>query len=133
MLTRRRTAGLLLALALAAAGCHNSTAPNQKPPPVGVEAVQVGQQPIAEIVHGGGTIFPLRQASLAPKISSPVRAFYASRGQHVHRGQLLAVLENEDWRVRLFQPRAASTRRAPTIRRWSPVVCRSRFRPRNWA
>ena len=58
--------------------------------------MQVGQQPIAEIVHGGGTIFPLRQASLAPKISSPVRAFYVSRGEHVHRGQLLAVLENED-------------------------------------
>ncbi len=95
MLTLRRTA-LLLPLALAVAGCRGSSSSDKKPPPVAVEAVQVGQQPIAEIVRGGGTIFPLRQASLAPKISSPVRAFYASRGQHVHRGQLLAVLENED-------------------------------------
>lgn len=95
MLTLRRTAWLL-PLALAGAGCHGSGSSNKKPPPVAVEAVQVGQQPIAEIVHGAGTIFPLQQASLTPKISSPVRKFYASRGQHVRKGQLLAVLENED-------------------------------------
>ena len=95
MLMLRKTA-LLLPLALAASGCHDSSSSNKKPPPVAVEAVQVGQQPIAEIVHGAGTIFPLQQASLAPKISSPVRAFYAARGQYVHRGQLLAVLENGD-------------------------------------
>ncbi|MEO6803372.1 MAG: efflux RND transporter periplasmic adaptor subunit [Granulicella sp.] len=64
--------------------------------PVSVEVAQVQRQSISEFVSGGGTIFPLHQASLAPKISSPVKAFYVNRGDRVHRGQLLAVLENED-------------------------------------
>jgi HlyD family secretion protein len=64
--------------------------------PVSVEVAEVQRQPISEIVEGGGTIFPLNQASLAPKISSPVKTFYVNRGDHVHRGQLLAVLENSD-------------------------------------
>ncbi len=74
-----------------------SSSPKPAPAaPVSVEVVQVRRQPISEIVEGGGTIFPLHQASLAPKISSPVKTFYAKRGDHVHRGQLLAVLENRD-------------------------------------
>lgn len=64
--------------------------------PVSVEVAQVQRQSISEIVSGGGTIFPLHQASLAPKVSSPVKAFYVNRGDRVHRGQLLATLENED-------------------------------------
>lgn len=74
-----------------------STSPRPAPVvPVSVEVAQVQRQSISEVVSGGGTIFPLHQASLAPKISSPVKAFYVNRGDRVHRGQLLATLENED-------------------------------------
>ena len=38
----------------------------------------------------------INQASVAPKISAPVRTFYVNRGDHVREGQLLAVLENRD-------------------------------------
>jgi HlyD family secretion protein len=82
-------------LLLGIAGCGHAKK-KSAPVAVAVQAVQVQQQPITQYVHGGGTIFPLHQASLSPKISSPVRAFYAARGQYVHRGQLLAVLENRD-------------------------------------
>jgi HlyD family secretion protein len=64
--------------------------------PVSVEVAQAQRQPISEMVEGSGTIFPLHQASLAPKVSSPVKTFYANRGDHVRRGQLLAVLESTD-------------------------------------
>ena len=73
-----------------------SSAPPPPPSAVPVQVTRVQHQLISEIVTGGGTLYPLHQASLAPKISSPVKAFYANRGDHVKRGQLLAVLENED-------------------------------------
>ncbi len=41
-------------------------------------------------------MFPKDQAALTPKVTAPVRAFYVNRGSPVHRGQLLAVLENRD-------------------------------------
>ncbi|MGH9743065.1 MAG: efflux RND transporter periplasmic adaptor subunit [Candidatus Acidiferrum sp.] len=43
-----------------------------------------------------GVVFPIQQASLSPKISVPVRKFYVNRGDRVHRGQLLAELDNRD-------------------------------------
>jgi HlyD family secretion protein len=90
-----RTVFLASLLPLLLAAC--SSAPKSAAPvAVSVQVVQVQRQAISEVVTGGGTIFPLHQASLAPKISSPVRAFYANRGDRVHRGQLLAVLENRD-------------------------------------
>ncbi|MGH9684897.1 MAG: efflux RND transporter periplasmic adaptor subunit [Candidatus Acidiferrales bacterium] len=53
-------------------------------------------QPIANVVSAQGVLFPIHQASLTPKISAPVRKFYVDRGSRVHRGQLLAVLDNKD-------------------------------------
>ena len=41
-------------------------------------------------------IYPLRQAALTPKISAPVRKFFVERGSHVHAGELLAQLEDQD-------------------------------------
>lgn len=76
--------------------CSSSAPAPSSAPAVNVEATKVQRQSISEIVTGGGTIYPLHQASLAPKISSPVKAFYANRGDHVRAGQLLAVLENQD-------------------------------------
>ena len=48
------------------------------------------------MVTADAVLFPLQQASLVPKISSPVKTFYVNKGSKVHKGQLLAVLENQD-------------------------------------
>ena len=45
---------------------------------------------------GGLTVTAKDQAAITPKIVAPVRAFYVNRGSRVHKGQLLAVLENRD-------------------------------------
>ena len=66
----------------------------QAPAPVQVTAVT--QATIRRIVHGDGALYPLDQANIMPKIAAPVRKFYVNRGDHVKRGQLLAVLENRD-------------------------------------
>src|SRR4029077_6429402 len=41
-------------------------------------------------------VFPLEQATVAPKITSTVKKFLVQRGTRVKKGQLLAELENAD-------------------------------------
>jgi HlyD family secretion protein len=61
-----------------------------------VQVTAVTQATIKRIVHGDGAMYPLDQANLMPKIAAPVQKFYVNRGDHVKKGQLLAVLENRD-------------------------------------
>jgi HlyD family secretion protein len=64
--------------------------------PAPVQVTAVTQATIRRIVQGEGALYPLDQASIMPKIAAPVQKFYVHRGDHVKRGQLLAVLENRD-------------------------------------
>jgi HlyD family secretion protein len=79
------------------AGCGTS-APDlgSAPSAIHVETAPVRMQTIENIVDAQGLLYPIRQASLSPKISAPVRTFYVNRGSHVHAGELLAVLDNRD-------------------------------------
>jgi len=77
-------------------GCSSG---NTVPPPepvVSVETAPVRVQSITDVVSAEGVLYPVHQASISPKITAPVRRFYVQRGDKVHRGQLLAVLENKD-------------------------------------
>jgi HlyD family secretion protein len=84
-------AGLLLLL-LACAKKEEKEA--EAPAPVQVTAVT--QNTIRRTIAGDGTLFPLDQANVMPKLTAPVQKFYVNRGDHVKAGQLLAVLENRD-------------------------------------
>ena len=86
---------MLLAL-LALTACGGSPTPPTPPAVVAVQTTKAKLRTIADVVTTGGSIFPLHQANLSPKISAPVRTFYVERGDRVHRGQLLAVLDNHD-------------------------------------
>jgi HlyD family secretion protein len=84
------------ALMAISSGCSSD---NTVPPPepvVSVEAAPVKVQSITDMVTAEGVLYPVHQASIAPKITAPVRKFFVQRGDKVHRGQLLAVLENKD-------------------------------------
>jgi len=63
---------------------------------VPVKAAIVQKATIQRIVAADAVLFPLLQSALVPKISAPVKQFYVNRGAKVHKGQLLAVLENRD-------------------------------------
>jgi HlyD family secretion protein len=63
---------------------------------VEVQAEAAATADITQHVEGDAVLFPLDQAAITPKISSPVRKFLVQRGARVHRGQLLAQLENRD-------------------------------------
>jgi len=85
----------LLGVCLPLAGCSKTEAPEPEP----VIPVQVAEAEISAIertVVADGILFPSNQSAVMPKISAPVREFLVNRGDHVRKGQLLAVLENKD-------------------------------------
>ena len=64
--------------------------------PAPVQVAAVTQDTVRRIVTADGTLFPLNQWNVMPKITAPVQRFLVNRGDHVKAGQLLAVLENKD-------------------------------------
>ncbi len=52
--------------------------------------------PSPRAITADAVLAPIAQAAIEPKISAPVKKFYVERGQRVHAGELLAVLENAD-------------------------------------
>ena len=58
---------------------------------VPVTAASVQKADIQRVVTADAVLFPLQQAALVPKISSPVKQFLVNSGSKVHKGQLLAV------------------------------------------
>ena len=93
---RRRAvpfAAVLCATALLA-GCGSKTHPPETAVPVQAVTAEPGNIPV--VATGEAVLMPLHEAVLASKISAPVEKFYVQRGDRVHRGQLLALLENED-------------------------------------
>src|ERR1700693_4311924 len=81
-------------LVLFSACAKKEEAAAEAPAPVQVTAVT--QNTIRRTIAGDGTLFPLDQANVMPKLAAPVQKFYVNRGDHVKQGQLLAVLENRD-------------------------------------
>ena len=65
-------------------------------PSVSVQVVPVKKATIEQMVTSEALLFPLAQSAIVSKISAPVKAFHVNRGSRVHRGQLLATLENRD-------------------------------------
>jgi HlyD family secretion protein len=74
---------------------------------VTVQAATVGKSSIERVVSAEAVVYPLQQAVITPKISSPVRAFYVNRGSRVRKGQLLAALENKDLSAAVADSRGA--------------------------
>jgi len=87
------SAGVALAMILLG-GCGKSE--TEKEPEVSVQTAPAQRGPISQIVSAEAVVFPLEQASVAPKITSTVKKFYVQRGAPVKKGQLLAELENAD-------------------------------------
>ena len=88
------SAVLLGAFLFFVSGCKN--AEETPAPEVSVEAVHPQVGSISEQIQADATLMPLAQAAISPKVTAPVRKFYAQRGSKVTAGQLLATLENKD-------------------------------------
>ena len=77
-------------------GCSSKDTDEEKAAAVPVQTAVVEQRKIAKTVIAQAVLFPLNQTALTPKITSPISRFLVNRGSHVHRGQLVAILENQD-------------------------------------
>jgi HlyD family secretion protein len=77
-----------------ASGCAKGE--KEKEPEVSVQTTPAEKEDISQIVNADAVIFPLQQATVAPKITSTIKQFLVQRGDRVRKGQLLAVLENAD-------------------------------------
>jgi len=98
MLTRS-SAVLLAGTTFAAAvltftACSKEEAEPQ--PLVSVQAAPVTQGEISQSITADASLFPVTQATIVPKIASPVQKAYVARGTRVRAGQLLLTLENKD-------------------------------------
>ena len=87
--------GSVVALGLVASGCSKG-GEVEAAPTVTVQVGAAENQTIERKVTAEGTLYPLEQSAIVPKISAPVKKFYVERGSKVHAGQLLAELENSD-------------------------------------
>ncbi len=65
-------------------------------PVVSVEVAPALSTSIQRKIVAEAVLYPVQQASIVPKITAPVRAFFVERGSAVQAGQLLAELENQD-------------------------------------
>src|SRR5271157_5570120 len=92
----QKTIILLITSCLVATFSCSKKEENEAEAPAPVQVTAVTQDTIRRIVSGDGMLYPRDQASVMPKIASPVEKFYVNRGDHVKQGQLLAVLENRD-------------------------------------
>ena len=65
-------------------------------PVVTVQVAVAARGKIEQVITSDAILFPKDQAAVTPKITAPVKQFYVNRGSRVHRGELLAVMENRD-------------------------------------
>jgi HlyD family secretion protein len=84
----------VLMIVLATSGCR--PAEKEKEPIVTVQTAPAEKQRVSQLVKAEAVVFPLRQATVSPKITSTIAEFMVQRGSHVRKGQLLAILENKD-------------------------------------
>jgi HlyD family secretion protein len=92
---RTRTTMSIVVAGLLLSGCSKKEEP-EVAPTVTVQVDAAEKRPIQRKVIADAILYPLEQAAIVPKVSSPVKKFYVDRGSHVKAGQLLAELENQD-------------------------------------
>jgi HlyD family secretion protein len=85
---------LAVAMLLSLCACKKDN--GEQKPIVSVQIAMVQKGDLIQTVETEATLYPIQQSAMTPKISAPVRRFFVNRGQKVHKGQLLAQLENKD-------------------------------------
>jgi HlyD family secretion protein len=69
---------------------------SEKKPVARVWVAAAQKNSLSEIITAEAVLFPLKQASVSPRITSSIVEFKVQRGSHVKKGELLVVLENKD-------------------------------------
>lgn len=75
-------------------------------PPVAVETADVSHQPIQETLQLTGTIHPIYQYTVAPKVSGMVTKIAKRIGDPVRRGETIATIDDAEYRQACLQAEA---------------------------
>ncbi len=81
---------------------------------VAVETAPINRGPIRELGLFSGTLIPKTSFTVAPKVSGKVRQLLVDIGDTVRQGQLVAVLEDEEYRQQSSRPKPTSAWPKPT-------------------
>src|SRR6202041_2976101 len=73
-------------------GCSRPPAAEEAEAPAPVQVAAVTQDTVRRSVTADGTLFPVDQWNVMPKITAPGQRFLVNRGDQVKKDQLLAVL-----------------------------------------
>lgn len=92
---RKTAPWAILGVCLTLSACTGKEAPEAEPV-APVQVAEAQRSAVERIIAADGILYPINQSAVTPKISAPVREFLVNRGDHVRKGQLLAVLENKD-------------------------------------
>jgi len=74
---------------------------------ISVQTVTIGKSALPDEVTASGTVRPVTESTIAPKIMSNVAAILVREGDRVRAGQVLVRLESRDLRAQLAQAEAA--------------------------
>jgi HlyD family secretion protein len=102
--SRIKVAAALWILCFAAACSQKESQESEPVAPVQTALVQ--RASMQRIIKAWGILHAVDQASVMPKLSAPVHEFYVNRGDHVRKGQLLALLENRDLAAAALESKA---------------------------
>ena len=98
----------LMIAAMLLGGCRAAQPPEAElPSEVTVDVAPVLNSEIQLKFTAEAVLYPVQQAAIVPKITSPVKRFHVERGSHVKAGQLLAELESQDLAGALAESKAA--------------------------
>ena len=85
-----------LAVMLLLASCSKPKQAAEEEAATPVQVAKATSGTMHHVVSAEAVLYPVNQATIVPKISAPVQRFLVQRGDHVKRGELLAVLEDAD-------------------------------------
>lgn len=106
--------GLSLLLVISVAGCksdYNSNARQSRPTDAKeakqVKTARVAETPFGETVTANGTLAAFDQTTLSVKVPGRLQAISVDLGTVVRRGQMIAQIEANDYKLRVQQSEAA--------------------------
>src|SRR5579864_2017373 len=98
---------ILILLLIVAAGLWGASFLKNRAPEVEVAAaISPSSAPASVLLNASGYVTPRRRASVAAKITGKIIAVYVDEGVHVTQGQILAQLDDSDYRTSMTSTKA---------------------------
>ena len=112
--TRAKVLCLLLLLTAILAGCKSdypssgkAASPDSKSAPRPVKTAKVIEMPVGETVTVNGTLAAYDHTTVSVKVPGRLQTISVDLGSVVHKGQVIAQLEQQDYKLRVEQAEAA--------------------------